>query len=120
MFNNNSKKRRHAPPAAPDAVFRIVCPAAKTEDVATIGGDGAKILVEDLVSAEERVVVIVGEESAAQVALVRVFERTVDEESLRRMSMIRRHSWIWRLFQLKGLIIAQLHDLFFLWVNLRT
>ncbi|KAG5036516.1 hypothetical protein AAZX31_07G018400 [Glycine max] len=81
MFNNNSKKRRHAPPAAPDAVFRIVCPAAKTEDVATIGGDGAKILVEDLVSAEERVVVIVGEESAAQVALVRVFERTVDEET---------------------------------------
>ena len=58
-----------------------MCPAAKTADVAAIGGDGAKILVEDLVSAEERVVVIVGEESAAQVALVRVFERTVDEET---------------------------------------
>ncbi|KAG5016422.1 hypothetical protein JHK85_022558 [Glycine max] len=81
MSNNNSKKRRHAPPAAPDAVFRIVCPAAKTADVAAIGGDGAKILVEDLVGAEERVVVIVGDESAAQVALIRVLERTMDEET---------------------------------------
>ncbi|XP_047168313.1 KH domain-containing protein HEN4 [Vigna umbellata] len=89
MSNNNSKKRRHAPPPpAADAVFRIVCPASKAADVMVLSGDGAKIMVEDLGAAEERVVVIVAaagatssEESAAQAALVRVFERTVEDET---------------------------------------
>ncbi|RDX73005.1 KH domain-containing protein HEN4, partial [Mucuna pruriens] len=87
MSNSSSKKRRHVPPAPSDTVFRIVCPAAKAGDVTVLGGDGAKILVEDFGVAEERVVVIVAagsvscEESPAQVALIRVFERTVDEET---------------------------------------
>jgi len=89
MSNNSSKKRRHAPPPpAADAVFRIVCPAAKAADVTALAGDGAKIMVEDSGAAEERVVVIVAaagavssEESAAQVALIRVFERTVEDET---------------------------------------
>ncbi|KAK7389463.1 hypothetical protein VNO78_24533 [Psophocarpus tetragonolobus] len=79
MSNNNSKKRRHVTP--PDTVFRIVCPATKTADVIALGGDGAKILVEELGGAEERVVVIMGDDSGAQVALIRVFERMVDEET---------------------------------------
>jgi len=90
MSNNNSKKRRHAPPPpAVEAVFRIVCPASKAADVTALAGDGAKIIVEDLGAAEERVVVIVAaaagavscEESAAQAALIRVFERTVEDET---------------------------------------
>ncbi|KAL2321471.1 hypothetical protein Fmac_025850 [Flemingia macrophylla] len=86
MSNSSSKKRRHVPPPAPDTVFRIVCPAARTTDLAALAGDGAKILVEEFAGAEERLVVIVGtaatfEESPAQVALIRVFERTVDEEA---------------------------------------
>ncbi|TKY64669.1 KH domain-containing protein [Spatholobus suberectus] len=89
MSNNSSKKRRHVPPAPPDTVFRIVCKAARTADVTALAGDGAKILVEDFGVAEERVVVIVAaatgavscEDSPAQVALIRVLERTVDEET---------------------------------------
>nr|KYP44361.1 KH domain-containing protein At4g18375 family [Cajanus cajan] len=60
-----------------------------TADVAALAGDGAKILVEDFSGAEERVVVIVAaagaaatfEESPAQVALIRVLEKMVDEET---------------------------------------
>ncbi|KAK7349083.1 hypothetical protein VNO77_06160 [Canavalia gladiata] len=87
--NNNSKKRRHVPPAASDTVFRIVCPTSKTADVTGIAGDGAKILVDDFGGADERMVAIVGaaeqsascDESPAQVALIRVFERMVDEDT---------------------------------------
>lgn len=90
MSNNNTKKRRHAPPPPPpDTVFRILCPAAKTADVTSLAADGATILIEDSGVAEERVVVIVApaagnasfEDSPAQVSLIRVFERTVDEET---------------------------------------
>ncbi|XP_027344681.1 KH domain-containing protein HEN4 [Abrus precatorius] len=89
MSNNNGKKRRHVPPAPSDTIFRILCPAANTADITALAGDGAKILVDDFGGADERVVVIVGaaeqpvscEESPAQVALIRVFEKMVDEES---------------------------------------
>ncbi|KAK7293944.1 hypothetical protein RJT34_16825 [Clitoria ternatea] len=89
MSNTNSKKRRHVPPPPSDTVFRILCPAAKSGDVATLEGDGVRIFLDDFAGVDERVVVIVAgseqpaacDESAAQAALIRVFERIVDEDS---------------------------------------
>ncbi|XP_061364085.1 KH domain-containing protein HEN4 [Gastrolobium bilobum] len=88
MSNNSSnKKRRHVPPTATETVFRIMCPVAKTAELTGLGGGGAKILVDEF--GEDRIIVIVGtgeqgsnggDESPSQLALIRVFERMVEEE----------------------------------------
>lgn len=94
VMSNNNNKRRYVSPPPSETVFRIVCPAAKTDDLVALSGDGVKILVDDhagdVSSSGDRTVVIVGdseqhaksssEESAAQIALIRVFERMVEEE----------------------------------------
>lgn len=95
--NNNNNKRRHVPSTTPETVFRILCPASKTGDLAVLAADGAKILVDDYAGggggttySDDRVVVVVGtadqpvasggDESSAQVALIRVFERMSEED----------------------------------------
>lgn len=88
---SNSSKRRYVPPTQSDTVFRITCPASKSDDILTLSTDGVKILIEhyagDATSDDDRMVVIISpaaeqlpEESAAQLALIRVFERIVDKD----------------------------------------
>lgn len=88
---SNTSKRRYLPPTQPDTVFRITCPASKSDDILTFSADGVKILIEeyagDTTSDDDRMVVIISpaaeqpsEESAAQLALIRVFERMVEKD----------------------------------------
>ncbi|KAL5072309.1 hypothetical protein RYX36_011293 [Vicia faba] len=88
---SNSSKRRYVSPTQSDTVFRITCPASKSDDILTLSADGVKILLEDYAgdtsSDEDRMVVIISpaaeqpsEESPAQVALIRVFERMVEKD----------------------------------------
>lgn len=92
MSSNNNNKRRHVPPAPPETVFRILCPAAaKTADLLGLAGDGVNIHVDDFGGGDDRLITIVGaaehpascggDESPARLALIRVFERMVEEES---------------------------------------
>lgn len=86
--NNNNNKRRYVPQTQPDTVFRILCPAAKSDSLLSLSGDGVKILIDDfagdVTSSDDRIVVIISaaaEESAAQLALIRVFERMVEKDN---------------------------------------
>ena len=85
MSNNNNKRRYHVPQTQPDTVFRILCPAAKSDSLLSLSGDGVKILIDDfagdVTSSDDRIVVIISEESAAQLALIRVFERMVEKDN---------------------------------------
>jgi poly(rC)-binding protein 2/3/4 len=89
-MSNNNNKRRYVPPTQSDTVFRIISSAAKSDSLLSLSGDGVKILIEDYAgdpTSDDRIVVIISaateqlpDESAAQLALIRVFERIVEND----------------------------------------
>ncbi|WJX42690.1 hypothetical protein P8452_29892 [Trifolium repens] len=89
-MSNNNNKRRYVPPTQSDTVFRIISSAAKSDSLLSLSGDSVKILIEDYAgdpTSDDRIVVIISaateqlpDESAAQLALIRVFERMVEND----------------------------------------